>query len=51
MSGPSILIVEDDTNLRLTLTDNLQDEGYQVHGAASAKEAQAMLASRTMRCG
>ncbi|MBF5046298.1 response regulator transcription factor [Aggregicoccus sp. 17bor-14] len=47
MSNPSILIVEDDTNLRLTLTDNLQDEGYQVQGAASAKEAQALLAQRT----
>jgi DNA-binding response OmpR family regulator len=46
MSSPSILIVEDDTNLRLTLTDNLQDEGYAVFGAASAKEAQAMLAQR-----
>ncbi len=47
MSGPSILIVEDDSNLRLTLTDNLQDEGYEVHGAASTKEAQALLAKRS----
>ena len=47
MSGPQILIVEDDSNLRLTLTDNLQDEGYEVHGAASAKEAQALLAQRS----
>ena len=47
MSGPTLLIVEDDNNLRLTLTDNLQDEGYEVHGAASTKEAQALLAKRS----
>ncbi|HLL04277.1 MAG TPA: response regulator transcription factor [Myxococcaceae bacterium] len=44
---PSILIVEDDPNLRLGLQDNLQDEGYEVATAASAPEADALLRSRT----
>ncbi|SEL11827.1 DNA-binding response regulator, OmpR family, contains REC and winged-helix (wHTH) domain [Stigmatella aurantiaca] len=43
---PSILIVEDDANLRLGLQDNLQDEGYDVATAASTAEADALLRGR-----
>lgn len=44
---PSILIVEDDPNLRVGLQDNLQDEGYDVAAAASASEADALLRTRS----
>jgi DNA-binding response OmpR family regulator len=43
---PSILIVEDDANLRLGLRDNLRDEGYDVTDAPSAKDAAPHLQSR-----
>ncbi len=36
---PSVLVVEDDENLRLALTDNLTEEGYQVHAVAEASAA------------
>jgi DNA-binding response OmpR family regulator len=36
---PSVLVVEDDENLRLALTDNLTEEGYQVHAVAGATAA------------
>jgi DNA-binding response OmpR family regulator len=45
MSPASILIVEDDANLRLTLEDNLEHEGYQVATAATAREARERLAA------
>lgn len=35
----AILVVEDDENLRLTLSDNLEMEGYQVYSAGSLQEA------------
>lgn len=35
----SILIVEDDENLRVALTDNLEDEGYRVTAAADCAAA------------
>src|SRR5689334_13407886 len=34
----SVLIVEDDANLRLTLQDNLEEQGYSVRVAASVAE-------------
>ena len=37
-SSSSVLIVEDDANLRLTLQDNLEEQGYAVRVAASVKE-------------
>jgi DNA-binding response OmpR family regulator len=43
---PAILVVEDDANLRLALRDNLQDEGYEVAVAASAREADPLLRAR-----
>ncbi|MBN1210497.1 MAG: response regulator transcription factor [Myxococcaceae bacterium] len=43
---PSILIVEDDANLRIGLQDNLQDEGYDVASASHAREAEALLRER-----
>lgn len=43
---PSILIVEDDANLRLGLRDNLRDEGYDVTEASSARDADAHLRER-----
>jgi DNA-binding response OmpR family regulator len=35
----AVLVVEDDANLRLTLEDNLSEQGYQVRVAATAGEA------------
>jgi DNA-binding response OmpR family regulator len=35
---PAVLIVEDDENLRVTLQDNLEEEGYQVATAATVAE-------------
>ncbi len=43
---PTILIVEDDANLRVGLRDNLQDEGYEVAAASHAHEAEGLLRGR-----
>jgi DNA-binding response OmpR family regulator len=39
--GTRVLVVEDDPNLRLTLVDNLQEEGYAVEAASTLSEARA----------
>ncbi|PTL76259.1 response regulator transcription factor [Vitiosangium sp. GDMCC 1.1324] len=44
---PSILVVEDDANLRIGLRDNLQDEGYDVVVATHAREAEPLLSGRS----
>ncbi len=41
-----ILIVEDDENLRIGLTDNLEDEGYRVQAVATGEEALTAVAGR-----
>lgn len=46
-NGLSILVVEDDENLRLALTDNLTDEGYVVEAVAGAAAALRAAAGRT----
>ena len=38
---PSVLVVEDDENLRVVLRDNLEEEGYRVTAAANAAAARA----------
>jgi len=38
-----ILIVEDEDNLRLALSDNLRDEGYSVHAVSNATDAKLSL--------
>ena len=43
----SILVVEDDANLRIGLRDNLQDEGYEVAVATHAREAEPLLRERS----
>ncbi|RJS27913.1 DNA-binding response regulator [Corallococcus sp. H22C18031201] len=43
---PTILIVEDDANLRLGLRDNLRDEGYDVTESSSARDAEPHLRER-----
>jgi DNA-binding response OmpR family regulator len=43
---PSILIVEDDANLRIGLRDNLVDDGYDVAAASNAREADTLLRGR-----
>jgi DNA-binding response OmpR family regulator len=40
-AGARILVVEDDPNLRLTLVDNLEEEGYGVEAASTLAEARA----------
>src|SRR2546422_6222797 len=45
MPMSSVLVVEDDENLRLTLHDNLEREGHQVQSAASCAEAWRALES------
>ncbi|WPB81274.1 response regulator transcription factor [Archangium violaceum] len=44
---PSILVVEDDANLRIGLRDNLQDEGYDVTVASHTQEAEPLVRART----
>lgn len=39
IAGNAVLVVEDDENLRLALTDNLTEEGYQVVAVAGAQAA------------
>ncbi len=43
MNSSHILIVEDDASLRLTLADNLEEEGYRVTATASGEEAHRWL--------
>jgi DNA-binding response OmpR family regulator len=43
ISQPSVLVVEDDENLRVVLRDNLEEEGYRVTVAASATAARAAM--------
>jgi CheY-like chemotaxis protein len=54
MSGQAsrncILIVEDDAELRASLADLLQDEGYQVAGAANGQEALKYLSQWPAPC-
>ncbi|MFP2908544.1 response regulator transcription factor [Pyxidicoccus sp. 3LFB2] len=45
-SRPTVLIVEDDAHLRIGLRDNLQDEGYAVAEAPSARDAEPLLRER-----
>jgi len=40
-AGARVLVVEDDPNLRLTLVDNLEEEGYAVQAASTLAEARA----------
>lgn len=42
---PRLLLVEDETLIRLSLAEFLQDRGYEVLDAANAAEAQALLLS------
>lgn len=46
-NGLSILVVEDDENLRLALVDNLTDEGWSVEAVAGAAAALRVAAGRT----
>lgn len=46
-NGLSILVVEDDENLRLALVDNLTDEGWTVEAVAGAAAALRLAAGRT----
>ncbi|MBZ4419266.1 response regulator transcription factor [Myxococcus sp. RHSTA-1-4] len=47
---PAVLLVEDDTNLRLALRDNLENQGgYAVEEAASVREAREHLAKRAFQ--
>jgi len=42
-SGRSILVVDDDVDIRATLTDVLEDEGYRVDAVGNGREALAYL--------
>ncbi|WP_164002230.1 response regulator transcription factor [Pyxidicoccus caerfyrddinensis] len=49
-SQPGILVVEDDTNLRLALRDNLENQGgYAVEEATNVREAREHLAKRSFQ--
>jgi DNA-binding response OmpR family regulator len=45
--APSVLVVEDDRNLRLTLEDNLREQGYRTASAATAAQARERVAAET----
>jgi CheY-like chemotaxis protein len=49
-TGGCVLIVEDDTDLRESLADLLQDEGYRVAGAANGEEALQYLRTSPPPC-
>lgn len=44
---PRVLVVEDDSTLRLALCDNLEDEGYDVASAATLGDARKQLSAQT----
>jgi len=46
-ASASVLVVEDDENLRLTLVDNLEDEGYEVAHVATGAAALDLAGERT----
>ena len=46
-----VLVVEDDSSLRLAVTDNLEDEGYQVIATASLAGARAAVAAQSFDVG
>jgi PAS domain S-box-containing protein len=41
--GETILVVEDDTTVRLVISDSLKDLGYKIHAASDAREAMLLL--------
>jgi CheY-like chemotaxis protein len=47
LSCQSILVVDDDSDIRETLTDILGEEGYRVTGVRNGREALAYLTGRT----
>jgi CheY-like chemotaxis protein len=47
LSCQSILVVDDDADIRETLTEILGDEGYRVTGVRNGREALAYLTGRT----
>lgn len=46
MPALQVLVVEDDSSLRLAVTDNLEDEGYQVVATASLAAARSAVAAQ-----
>ena len=44
---PSVLVVDDEKNMRLSLQTVLKDEGYAVRAVESAEEALDLLAQRS----
>ncbi|MCA1790758.1 MAG: response regulator, partial [Thioalkalivibrio sp.] len=46
MSGPYVLVVDDEPDIRMLLRDVLEDEGYEVALAGSVAEAKAARRSR-----
>ncbi|MBM4134018.1 MAG: sigma-54-dependent Fis family transcriptional regulator [Nitrospira sp.] len=47
MKAPSVLIIDDEPLMRLSMLDALKAVGYDVHAAATGQEAQAILSSNT----
>ena len=45
MTGESVLVVDDESGIRSTITEILSDEGYVVQTAADASEARECYAS------
>src|SRR3954471_11645732 len=48
MKLPAVLVVDDEKNMRLSLKTMLSDDGYSVHTAESAEEAQVLLTRETV---
>ena len=49
MSNPHVLVVDDESDIRVLIKDILADEGYGVTAAADAAEARSARASRQVR--
>jgi len=50
MTASRVMVVDDDADLRKLICEYLSSNGYDVHGAANAREMDAQLAQREFHC-
>jgi len=49
-AGPTVLMVDDDADVRTSVSRGLRHSGFDIRVAASGKEALRLLASESRRC-